>query len=77
MEPTIIDQLYQSEINFRIETFWDGGFTVKLGDRLNGFVDETNVENWAQVVDWLKHAAVRHFPKSLFAYRHGPLHYAS
>ncbi len=29
--------LYDSKINFTISTFWDGGFTWKLGDELNGF----------------------------------------
>jgi hypothetical protein len=28
----IIDALYESELNCSVETFWDGGFTVRLGD---------------------------------------------
>jgi len=34
----ILQDLYDSEINFSISSFWDAGFEVKLGDDLNGFV---------------------------------------
>jgi len=33
----VIDALYDSEINCSVSTFWDGGFTMKLGDEMNGF----------------------------------------
>jgi hypothetical protein len=36
----VIQALYDSEINCSITTFWDGGFTVRLGDEMNGFVAE-------------------------------------
>jgi hypothetical protein len=35
---TIFQQLYDNEINFSLNTFWDAGFEVKLGDRMNGFI---------------------------------------
>lgn len=38
--PNQIEQLqalYEHEINFKIECFWDGGFTVLLGDEMNGY----------------------------------------
>lgn len=36
-------RLYRSEINVSISTFWDGGWDVKLGDEMNGFVAETTI----------------------------------
>ena len=36
----VMEELYSREINFSITTFWDGGYTVKLGDELNGFIED-------------------------------------
>jgi len=33
---TVLQDLYHREINCRIESFWDCGFRIVLGDRLNG-----------------------------------------
>lgn len=70
---SVVQDLYHSEINFSVSTFWDQGYEVKLGDHMNGFVAETNVDRWGQVEPWLMQAAVKHFPESLFAkmYRDG------
>jgi hypothetical protein len=70
---SVLQDLYHSEINFSISTFWDGGFDVKLGDPANGYVAETTVDRWGMVEPWLSSAAIEHFPKSLFAemYRDG------
>jgi hypothetical protein len=38
-----LQKIYDSEINVEISWLWDGGIEVRLGDRLNGFVAETNV----------------------------------
>lgn len=40
----LLAQLYRSEINVSISTFWDEGWEVKLGDEINGFVAETTIE---------------------------------
>ena len=64
---TVFQRLYDSEINFSVSTFWDGGFDVNLGDHLNGFKAETNVRTWAEVEPWLEAAAREHFPDSDFA----------
>lgn len=63
----VLQALYNSEINFAISTFWDGGFEVKLGDIYNGFKAATNVRTWAEVEKWLDEEARKHFPKSLYA----------
>ena len=39
---SIIEALYESEINSSITTFWDGGITAQLEDATNGFVAEAN-----------------------------------
>ena len=62
-----IQALYDSEINFLIANFWDGGFDVKLGDQLNGFKACGNEATWAEAVYWLAERACEHFPKSTFA----------
>lgn len=64
----IFDNLYKSEINILISTFFDGGYTVKLGDEQNGFKEETNQADCLctaalNLAQW----ACRHYPKSAFA----------
>lgn len=70
---SVFQDLYHSEINFSVSTFWDGGYDVKLGDEINGIRAEMSVDRWGQVEPWLTQAAIKHFPNSLFAkmYRDG------
>ena len=70
---SVMQDLYHSEINFAVSTFWDGGFRVKLGDEVNGFRAETTCNRWGEVEPWLLSSAIEHFPDSLFAemYRDG------
>ncbi|XUM19807.1 hypothetical protein ACRAVF_19265 [Bradyrhizobium oligotrophicum S58] len=60
-------RLYDSEINFTISTFWDGGFDVKLGDTMNGFKAETTVSTYSEALSWLHDAAMSNYPDSLYA----------
>ncbi len=64
---SVLQDLYHSEINFAVSTFWDGGFFVKLGDEMNGFAAEANFNRWGEVEPWLINAAIEHFPDSFFA----------
>jgi len=64
---SIMQKLYDSEINVFVSSFWDGGFEVKLGDEMNGFVAEAQVETWDAVEEWLDQAARQHYPKSVYA----------
>jgi len=64
---SVFQRLYDSEINASISTFWDGGFDVKIGDEMNGFMAETNVASFAEAEAWLEAEAKRLFPVSLFA----------
>jgi hypothetical protein len=59
----VSQQFCGSEINVEISS-WDGGFTVKLGDRRNGYVAETNVRSWDEVERWLTETAARCYPES-------------
>jgi hypothetical protein len=68
---SIEQQLYDSEINFEIAAFWDGGFIVKLGDPLNGYKAEANLATWDEVEPWLFQQALIHAPDKVFAREHG------
>ena len=64
---SILQRLYDSEINFEVSGFYDAGFDVRLGDALNGFLAEGKVETWAEAEAWLRDQALAHFPDSEFA----------
>lgn len=70
---SVLQDLYDSEINVSISTFWDGGYQVKLGDDMNGFKASWTIERWGQVEPWLIEQAIEHYPSSMFAkiYRDG------
>lgn len=65
----VVQELYDSEINSRVSCFWDAGWTVALGDEMNGFVSEENFENWQlhNAGRWLAEQAIHHYPDSRFA----------
>lgn len=64
---SILQRLYDSEINAKIEWFWDSGFDVTLGDHMNGYVDSMNTRDWAEAEAWLRDKAIEHWPQSDFA----------
>jgi hypothetical protein len=64
---SIPQRLYDSEINFSITTFWDGGFTVKIGDDMNGFAAEETVRTYAEALEWLDATARARYPRSRYA----------
>ena len=64
---SVFQDLYHSEINFKVSTFWDGGFDVFLGDEMNGFKARVILNRWGEVEAWLTHRAIEAFPDSLFA----------
>ena len=63
----ILQELYNSEINWKISTFWDGGFDWWLGDEMNGFKAEGGADTLEEAVAALEQAALEHFPNSVFA----------
>lgn len=62
-----LQELYDSEINWSIECFWDGGFTAKLGDDMNGFESESLLRTLREAIKWLADEAIKRFPQSTFA----------
>lgn len=71
MQPQdILQALYESEINCRVESFWDGGWTGWLGDETNGFpFAKVRGKNFAECVENLGHQARAVHPFSAFAER--------
>ena len=62
-----LQKIYDSEINVEISWLWDGGIEVRLGDRLNGFLAETNVSLVANILPWLQEAIAHFYPDSTYA----------
>lgn len=67
---TVMNELYASEINCEISCFWDGGWDVKLGDAMNGFVATTSCSTLPEVAAWLHAEAIKAWPTSGFATKH-------
>ncbi len=65
----LLQDLYDSEINFQISTFWDMGYNLRLGDEANGFVAETTVKTISEACAWLSEQALKHYPNSVYAKR--------
>ncbi len=63
----LLQKIYDSEINFKIDTFWDGGFTVKLGDRINGYKWESDYDHIEEGIYNLIKRTCEFYPKSTFA----------
>jgi hypothetical protein len=62
-----LQRLYDSEINFELSCFWDGGFIWKLGDSANGYAAEGRAASVSKAIAQLQAAALIHFPQSEFA----------
>ena len=61
---SIFQQIYDSEINFEISNFYDDGFTIKVGDNLNGFDDRSYASEWKDVESALVKLVKKCYPKS-------------
>jgi hypothetical protein len=59
---TIMTALHDSEINGDVSWLFDGMWTVKLGDPLNGYVAEGIVAGAAQAAEWFRDNAARLTP---------------
>ncbi len=64
---SIMQRLYDSEINAVVYSFYDNGFRVYLGDEMNGYRADTTVQTWDEVERWLDRQARIHFPDSAYA----------
>lgn len=63
----VMKALYNSEINVSISCFWDGGWDVKLGDKMNGYKAEDNFYRVDEAASWLVNKAKKAYPNSEFA----------
>jgi hypothetical protein len=64
---SIMQRLFESDINFVIYSFGDRGFRVYLGDKKNGYRANGECRTWTDVERWLDAQARIHFPDSDFA----------
>lgn len=66
---TTIAALYASEINCGLQTMWDAGITVWIGDAINGRASQAEfaADQMDQVADWLGREARRLYPQSQYA----------
>jgi hypothetical protein len=62
-----LQKIYDSEINIEIGWFWDSGITVRLGDTMDGYLAEENVNTVADIVPWLQKAIAHFHPDSEYA----------
>lgn len=53
MQIAKLQDLYDHEINFRIQCFWDGGFDAYLGDDWNGFSAKKSFRTFEEAEKWL------------------------
>lgn len=63
----ILQRLHDSEINASIASFFDGAWTVKLGDEMNGFRAEEVVASETAGLSWLDDKARELYPLSAYA----------
>ena len=63
----VLEALYDHEINVGLQSFWDGGWTVWIGDDMNGHLAELGVERdeFHRITPWLIDVAERRFPALL------------
>ena len=61
-----LQRMYDSEINFRIDTLWDGGFHWYLGDEMNGYKKDGYTLTLGEAVAKLCLAAHSEYPDSRY-----------
>lgn len=66
---TVIQRLYASEINCGLQSFWDGGVMVWLGDDSNGrqAAKGFGAEDLDEAAEWLDDSARLYYPDSEYA----------
>lgn len=63
-----LQKMYDSEINVQINSFWDGGWRVAIGDHVNGFIrpDWDSCE-LHEVIPALQDLIRKYYPDSAYA----------
>jgi hypothetical protein len=60
-KPTLeseLKRLYDLEVNVRLSSFWDGDWTVEIGDEMNGFTETAGSLTLDEVVEWLTQRSI-------------------
>ena len=70
---TFIAVLHDNEINGEISWFFDPVWTVKPGDRRNGYDAEAVVSSLGEAAEWLRATAIPLHRDSTFAQRYDHL----
>lgn len=63
---SVMQDLYDSEINVKLMSRWDIGWKVRLGDTEEDAL-EFMVDTWQELEDWLVKEAIARYPNSEFA----------
>lgn len=64
---SVLQELHDSEINASIQSFYDGCWTAKIGDDMNGFVaEDASLESFEDCEQWLSETAKKMFPQSVY-----------
>ena len=66
----VLKDLYDSEINFELSTFWDGGYTLKIFGVSGSFQRTTEGLTLKEVPIEIVRMVVMHYPDSDFAKRY-------
>ncbi len=64
---SVLQELFDSEINFELLARCGGGFEWRLGDDINGYVDSDVGETLDEALEQLTKAALNEYPESVFA----------
>jgi hypothetical protein len=77
----VLQQLHDSEINAGVQTFYDAGMRVWIGDEANGIQAEATINRtpaarlkWPEglsAANWLHETALHMYPASKYAKEHG------
>ena len=77
----VLQQFHDSEINAGVQTFYDTGMRVWIGDEMNGIRAETVINRTAAArlkwpeglttASWLHETALHMYPASKYAKEHG------
>ena len=62
----VLRKFYADERNITIESDWDAGFTVSIGNQRNGFAaaDHFGVDELERIAPWLKKKAAELYPSA-------------
>jgi hypothetical protein len=63
----VLEKAYHSEINIEISSFWDNGWTVSLGDHMNGYKETDILVETNELADTIHKMILKHYPTSDYA----------